>query len=106
MILKTIIDNRKELQVEKIKGVDLKNLLADASEEAIEEKRTTTKNLIKQFLHRREGLEQDVRRLENQLEKKKKSLKKTDEKLKKIKSGDWSVLSKDNQENNEKEEKE
>lgn len=78
--------------MEKIDGVNLEDLVEESSADLIAEKRRSVAGLIKQQLQRMEQLATDVKNLEKQLKGKREKLTKTQEKMEKIKSGDWSVL--------------
>lgn len=83
--------------MEKIENVDLSELVEESSTELVAEKRRKVAGMIKQQLQRVEQLSVDVKELEKQLRGKKEKLGKALEKIKKIKEGDWSVLT-ENQE--------
>ena len=74
-------------------NVDLSQLVEESSEELIADKRKRAASIIKAHLQRIEGLALDVRNAERELNKKKEKLEKAQQKLNKIKEGDWSLLS-------------
>lgn len=78
--------------MEKIEGVDLAALVTESSSDLVSEKRTKAAGLVKQLLQRMEQLATDVKNLEKQLRGKKEKLQKAQDKIEKIKGGDWSVL--------------
>ncbi len=73
-------------------GIKLPELFIEATDVVIEEKRKSIRNLIKQLFYRQIGLAEDVVSARKSLAKKEQELEKTNEKLAKIKTGDWSVL--------------
>ena len=90
--------------MEKLENVDLSALVEDSSKELMDEKRKQAAGLIKVQLQRIEQLSLDVRNAERTLKKKQEALAKAQQKIDKIKAGDWSLLAeqKDNSnENNE-----
>ena len=90
--------------MEKLENVDLSALVEDSSKELMDEKRKQAAGLIKVQLQRIEQLSLDVRNAERTLKKKQEALAKAQQKIDKIKAGDWSLLAeqKDNsKENNE-----
>jgi len=90
--------------MEKLENVDLSALVEDSSKELMDEKRKQAAGLIKVQLQRIEQLSLDVRNAERTLKKKQEALVKAQQKIDKIKAGDWSLLAeqKDNsKENNE-----
>lgn len=78
--------------MKQIDNVNLTELVTESSKELISEKRSEAANIIKNHLQRIEQLSLDVRKAEKELNKKTEALKKAQEKMDKIKAGDWSQL--------------
>jgi len=78
--------------MKQIDGVNLVELVEESSKELISAKRNEAANLIKNHLQRVEQLALDVRKAEKELKKKSEALKKAQDKIDKIKAGDWSQL--------------
>lgn len=85
--------NKQNEKIEKIPGVELSELVTEATSELLAERRKKAAGLIKNHLQRVEGLALDVRKKENELKKLREKLTKAQAKIDKIKAGDWSVLS-------------
>lgn len=79
-------------KIEKIEGVDLADLVTEASTRLLAERRVEAAGLVKNHLQRVEGLTLEVRKKEQELKKLKEKLSKAQDKVDKIKAGDWSVL--------------
>ena len=77
---------------EPIEDTKLEDLVKVASLQLLDERRHEATNLIKNFFQKLEGLVFDVKKLRSELAKKEESLAKTEEKIKRLQSGDWSVL--------------
>lgn len=90
--------------MEKIDGVNLEDLVKESSADLVAEKRRSIAGLIKQQLQRMEQLATDVQNLEKQLKGKREKLKKTQEKIEKIRGGDWSVLAEKKEQKDQKNE--
>ena len=82
----------EQTKIEKIEGVNLADLVKEASTELIAERRAQAGNLIKNHLQRVEQLTLDIRNLEKNLKGKKDKLAKAQAKIDKIAGGDWSML--------------
>ena len=82
--------------MEKIENVDLGNLVTEASNEIIDARRKQAAGIIKQQLQRIEQLVTDISNAEKELKKKRDKLTKAQEKIDKIKAGDWSLLAENN----------
>ncbi len=78
--------------MEKIEGVNLEELVEESSADLVEEKKKSVAGLIKQQLQRMERLATEIKNLEKEINGKRDKLKKIQEKIEKIKNGDWSVL--------------
>jgi hypothetical protein len=78
--------------MEKLEGVDLKVLVAEASDALLTEKRNSAASIIKKHLQRVEQLAIDVHKLEKELKGKKEKLTKAQDKIEKIKEGNWSLI--------------
>ncbi len=79
--------------MKQIDGVNLTELVEEGSKELISEKRSEAANIIKNHLQRIEQLSLDVRKAEKELNKKTEALTKAQDKMDKIKGGDWGLLS-------------
>ena len=79
--------------MKQIDGVNLEELVKESSVALISDKRKEAANLVKNHLQRIEQLALDVRKAEKELKKKTEALKKAQEKMDKIKAGDWGLLS-------------
>jgi hypothetical protein len=75
-------------------SIDLTALVGKTSKEFITDRETHIQSLVKVMFHRQNGLLLDIERLERDLKKKQEALKNIQEKIMKIRSGDWSVLKK------------
>ena len=84
--------------IEPIEGVNLADLVSEASIALIKDRRELATTAIKNYFHKLDGLTAEIKSLKNQLSKKEESQARVLEKIKKLKEGDWSVL-KDNQGN-------
>jgi uncharacterized protein HemX len=82
----------EQVKIDPIEGVDLSELVKEASTELMAEKRRQASNIIKNHLQREEQLVLDIRQLEKNLKGKKDKLAKAQIKINKIKEGDWSLL--------------
>jgi outer membrane murein-binding lipoprotein Lpp len=78
--------------MEKLENVNLAELVVEASDALLTEKRNGAASSIKKHLQRVEQLAIDVRKLEKELKSKKEKLAKAQAKIEKIKEGDWSLL--------------
>ena len=78
--------------MEKIENVNLSELVEESSKELVADRRKQAASIVKKHLQRAEQLAVDVRQAEKSLNKKKEMLKKAQEKINKIKEGDWSLL--------------
>jgi len=84
-----------------IPSLNLTDLLEDAANAFMAEKRHDAESRIKQILIRQEKLAESIKASENELKKLNAKLEKSVAKINKLKSGDWSVL---NEQENEKDE--
>jgi len=84
-----------------IPSLNLTDLLEDAANALMAEKRHDAESRIKQILIRQEKLAESIKASENELKKLNAKLEKSVAKINKLKSGDWSVL---NEQENEKDE--
>jgi len=75
-----------------IPGVNLKNMVEQASKELIFENRKQAIGMIKKGLKRIEGLAKEIKYFNHELKKRQGKLAKSQEKINKIKDGDWSLL--------------
>ena len=78
--------------MKEIEGTELLDLVAEAANELLQERRSCAKGQIKKELQRIEGLASDIKKTEKELEKLRKKFNTAQEKIDKLKSGDWSVL--------------
>lgn len=78
------------------KEIDLQELVTAASIDIMLERRKEATNLIKGFLIKVEGLTKEIKNLENQLKTKQESLAKTNEKIQRLKKGEWNILAENN----------
>jgi hypothetical protein len=78
--------------MEKLENVNLAELVVEASEALLAEKRNTAASIIKKHLQRVEQLAIDVHKVEKELKSKKEKLVKAQAKINKIKEGDWSLI--------------
>lgn len=85
--------------MEKVEGVNLNELVAEASKELFAEtnywRRRQAAGLIKKLLQQREELASDVKRLEKDIQREREALENFQVKIDKIKAGDWSLLATD-----------
>lgn len=86
--------------MKEIQGIKLEELVRQASEEVINDKKKNTVGIIKGLILKAEQLKGDLNKLESETGKKRKSLDDTLECLKKAGNGDWSVLQELNKDNN------
>ena len=84
--------------MEPIKDVDLKELVSSSSDMVIEEKKKQAKNAIKKLFYQQAGLVADLKSMQKQVNKKQESLIKIQARIDKLRSGDWSVLTVDENE--------
>ncbi len=78
--------------MEKLENVNLSELVVEASDALLTEKRNAAASSIKKHLQRVEQLAIDVRKIEKELKSKREKLVKAQAKIEKIKEGDWSLL--------------
>ena len=81
-----------EESIKKIEGLDLSDLVTEVSTDLVNERRKQAAGVIKKQLQKLEQLNIDVKNAEKELKKKTESLAKAQNKVDRIKSGDWSVL--------------
>lgn len=81
------------------KQIDLKNLVSITSLQLIKDRENIVGGLVRGLFMKKKGLFEDVIKLEKELTKKKESLKQVDEKIEKVRQGDWEVLKKLEEEN-------
>ncbi len=79
--------------MEKIEGLNLGDLVSEASRISIAKRKELALSLVSKLMHRIEGLAQEEKKLTQQLKQNNEKIKKAQETLDKIKAGDWSVLS-------------
>jgi seryl-tRNA synthetase len=82
----------EQVKIDPIEGVDLSELVKEASTELMAEKRRQASNIIKNHLQREEQLVYDIRNLKKNLKGKEEKLAKAQAKIEKIIKGDWSLL--------------
>ena len=75
-----------------VKGIDLKEVLEETSEELLKERRTLVARKIRNLLEQSVEKGKQIKKLTKDLDKLKKSKVKIDEMIKKVQDGDWSVL--------------
>lgn len=92
--------------MKEIDGVNLEDLVKEVSKNIVSDRRESAAGLIKKQLQKMEGLAIDVSGLEKQLKKKKEALAKAQEKVTKIREGNWQVLAELDKQFNQKKEKE
>lgn len=78
------------------KELNLQDLVTEASTELMMTRRKEATNLIKSFLLKTEGLDREIKQLKNQLTQKEESLKKTQDKIERLRKGEWNILSENN----------
>ncbi len=78
--------------MKEIDGVNLEDLVKEVSSGIVSDRRESAAGLIKKQLQKMEGLAIDVNGLEKQLKKKQEALAKAQEKVTKIREGNWQVL--------------
>jgi hypothetical protein len=83
--------------MEPIKGIDLGELVNISSEQLLHDYRVEIGGKIKKLLVKCEVLPRDIKKLETELEKVRKSYKEALDKVEKLKAGDWSVLNEEKQ---------
>lgn len=89
--------------------IDLKNLVSITSQQFIKERETVVGNLVKSLFMKKKSLFEDIVKMEKELNKKRESLKQVDDKIDKVRQGDWEVLKKlenENKQGNKQEQKE
>jgi phenylpyruvate tautomerase PptA (4-oxalocrotonate tautomerase family) len=84
--------------MEKIDGINLSELITEASSEVLLEKRREVASAIRQMLNKQISLAGEITKMDKELAQKNKQLIEVNGKLDKIKSGDWSVLNEKKQE--------
>jgi predicted aminopeptidase len=80
------------LHMDKIEDIDLPELVAESSQQFLQERRASVTGLIKQMFQRAEQLANEIRADEKGLAKKRGKLSEVTAKIEKLRGGDWSVL--------------
>lgn len=78
---------------DEIKGVDLTALVSEVSDNIVEEKKKSAKGMIRELFYKYEGIEKEIRDLTKQLEAKKTQRDKINDRVERLRNGDWSILS-------------
>lgn len=94
------------MAVEPIDGVELGDVVAEASKQLIRERYDGTVDLVKKAFERADGLAQAVKKGKQELKKNEEKLEKQLAKIEKLRAGDWSVLTEDNNQDKKEEKKE
>lgn len=79
-------------KVEPIEGVDLKELLQETAQEIVLEKKRSTQRLMRILLDRLYVLKEEIIQAKKHLVNKEEAIKKIEEKITRLRDGDWSVL--------------
>lgn len=87
--------------MQKIEGVELPDLVAQAANELVNLQRDEAITLIKRKLERVAGLTAEIKKLKNDIKTKEEKLEKTLGLIEKLRSGDWSVLQEEQQQKSE-----
>lgn len=72
--------------------IDLKNLVSITSQQFIKDREATIGQLVTKLFMKKKGLFEDVVKIEKELTKKREQLKQVDDKIEKVRQGDWEVL--------------
>lgn len=89
-----------ELNTEELnQQIDLKNLVSITSQQFIKERESVVAGLVKGLFMKKKGLFEDILKMEKELNKKRDSLKQINDKIDKVRQGDWEVLKKLENEN-------
>lgn len=86
--------------------IDLKELVSITSQNFINDRKEILGGLVRSLFMKKKGLFEEIVKLEKELIKKRESLKQVDEKIEKVRQGDWEVLKKlenENKQNNKQE---
>ena len=78
--------------MDKIPGIDLKEVVDEVTLDVIEEKRNSIKGKIKLIFQTAQDRESEIEALEKQIAKKRQSQDKAMAKIEKLRKGEWSVL--------------
>lgn len=72
--------------------IDLKNLVSITSQQFIKDREATIGQLVTKLFMKKKGLFEEVVKIEKELTKKREQLKQVDDKIEKVRQGDWEVL--------------
>lgn len=72
--------------------IDLKNLVSITSQQFIKDREATIGQLVTKLFMKKKGLFEEVIKIEKELTKKREQLKQVDDKIEKVRQGDWEVL--------------
>jgi len=81
-------------------GVKLEDLVKQASNDLLAKRKQELSTKIQAIFHRVDGLNEEIRKLENDLAKKRKKLESANAKLTKLRQGDWTVLEDEKKQDN------
>lgn len=80
--------DQKEIQ----DNIDLSNLVAATSQDLIKDRENSIRDIVRKVFMKEKGLIEEINKLEKEATKKRESLKQTQDKLDKVRKGDWAVL--------------
>lgn len=80
--------DQKEIQ----EKIDLSSLVAITSQDLIKDRENSIRDIVRKVFMKEKGLIEDINKLDKEVTKKRESLKQTQDKLDKVRKGDWAVL--------------